>query len=173
MLIKCTECGKEISSQAEICPNCGYRINKIESENTEFKKTSISKIGAILYIIANALLVLFAIVVILMPKDNSDIGTTDTSTSLLIYIMIVAVIPLINIILGISYLIKKHPEKYHILYGIVMLINSIILAIMILSTPNCCIQVLFVSPICCFIGSILILLDKSKENKNETKKHSK
>lgn len=28
MLIKCKECGKEISSQAEICPNCGYKNEK-------------------------------------------------------------------------------------------------------------------------------------------------
>ena len=24
-LIKCEECGKEISSSAKICPNCGYK----------------------------------------------------------------------------------------------------------------------------------------------------
>ncbi|MBU1625924.1 zinc ribbon domain-containing protein [bacterium] len=24
-LIKCKECGKEISSEAEVCPNCGYQ----------------------------------------------------------------------------------------------------------------------------------------------------
>lgn len=28
MLIKCKECGKEISSQAEICPYCGYKNEK-------------------------------------------------------------------------------------------------------------------------------------------------
>ena len=27
-LIKCIECGKEISSSAKVCPNCGYPIEK-------------------------------------------------------------------------------------------------------------------------------------------------
>lgn len=26
--IKCKECGKELSSKADICPNCGYRVKK-------------------------------------------------------------------------------------------------------------------------------------------------
>ena len=26
-LIKCSECGKEVSSQAKVCPNCGKKIN--------------------------------------------------------------------------------------------------------------------------------------------------
>lgn len=38
-LIKCPECGKEISDKAESCPNCGYPINKfapnIGDENVE------------------------------------------------------------------------------------------------------------------------------------------
>ncbi len=27
-LIKCPECGKEISSQVSTCPSCGYRLKK-------------------------------------------------------------------------------------------------------------------------------------------------
>ena len=27
-LIKCSECGKEVSDKAESCPNCGNPINK-------------------------------------------------------------------------------------------------------------------------------------------------
>lgn len=30
MLINCPECNKEISDQAEICPNCGYKLPKPE-----------------------------------------------------------------------------------------------------------------------------------------------
>lgn len=29
-LIKCPECGKEISDQAQSCPNCGYPINNAQ-----------------------------------------------------------------------------------------------------------------------------------------------
>ena len=28
-LIKCPECGKEISSKDKICPNCGYKLKLI------------------------------------------------------------------------------------------------------------------------------------------------
>lgn len=31
-LIKCPECGKEISDKAQSCPNCGYPIPKQENE---------------------------------------------------------------------------------------------------------------------------------------------
>lgn len=27
-MIKCPECGKEVSNQANNCPNCGYVLNK-------------------------------------------------------------------------------------------------------------------------------------------------
>lgn len=45
-LIKCTECGKEISDKAERCPNCGYPIKDIlgivntdkKSSNNNYKK---------------------------------------------------------------------------------------------------------------------------------------
>ena len=33
-LIKCPECGKEISSSAKMCPNCGYEI-KTKIKNKE------------------------------------------------------------------------------------------------------------------------------------------
>ena len=33
-LIKCPECGKEISNQAESCPNCGYPLKNIKSNNS-------------------------------------------------------------------------------------------------------------------------------------------
>ncbi len=28
MIIKCPECGKDVSSEANACPFCGYPINK-------------------------------------------------------------------------------------------------------------------------------------------------
>lgn len=40
-LIKCPECGREISDQAESCPGCGYVINKKNSRNSGSKKNVI------------------------------------------------------------------------------------------------------------------------------------
>lgn len=34
-LIKCSECGKEVSDQAKICPNC---VNPIKEENNKMTK---------------------------------------------------------------------------------------------------------------------------------------
>lgn len=31
-LIKCPECGKEISDKAEVCPSCGYPVDEDEGE---------------------------------------------------------------------------------------------------------------------------------------------
>jgi predicted amidophosphoribosyltransferase len=32
-LINCPECKKEISDKAEACPNCGYPINNVKSDD--------------------------------------------------------------------------------------------------------------------------------------------
>jgi uncharacterized membrane protein YvbJ len=32
-LIKCKECGKEVSSEAKNCPNCGYPITSTKKES--------------------------------------------------------------------------------------------------------------------------------------------
>lgn len=42
MIIKCPECGKEISDKAEICIYCGYPLNTIkETDEFKFDKTKI------------------------------------------------------------------------------------------------------------------------------------
>lgn len=37
-LIKCSECGKEISSSAKVCPNCGCPTTKIQEINESLMK---------------------------------------------------------------------------------------------------------------------------------------
>ena len=39
-LIKCLECGNEVSDKAPICPHCGVEINKTTKEQTENKQNS-------------------------------------------------------------------------------------------------------------------------------------
>ena len=47
-LIKCSECGKEISDKAKKCPHCGFKINdRTDKNNNVFYK----KINIILYIV--------------------------------------------------------------------------------------------------------------------------
>lgn len=45
-LIKCKECGKELSDKAKICPNCGYR------EQKPITKKTILTFGVIALIVA-------------------------------------------------------------------------------------------------------------------------
>ncbi|MGI6070325.1 MAG: zinc ribbon domain-containing protein [Blautia sp.] len=40
-LMKCPECGKAISDQAESCPNCGYPVKKIKVEDKDGEKSII------------------------------------------------------------------------------------------------------------------------------------
>ena len=47
-LIKCSECGKEISDKAKKCPHCGFKINdRTDKNNNVFYK----KINIILFIL--------------------------------------------------------------------------------------------------------------------------
>ena len=42
-LIKCKECGKEISSKAKSCPNCGYPIEEEVDFSTQETKEKLVK----------------------------------------------------------------------------------------------------------------------------------
>lgn len=80
-LIKCSECGKEISDKAEVCMNCGYPLQKvIREEKNKYKKpfNELSKkekqlvskqaVKDTTFIMINvAILILVIFVVILLP----------------------------------------------------------------------------------------------------------
>lgn len=42
-LLKCPDCGHNVSDQAEICPGCGYPVNKIKTGTTDQKTKSLSR----------------------------------------------------------------------------------------------------------------------------------
>lgn len=48
-LIKCPECNKEISSQSNMCPHCGYRTNSQNNKRTV--KLILCLLGMILFIV--------------------------------------------------------------------------------------------------------------------------
>ena len=54
-LIKCPECGKEISDTAKSCPNCGYEIKK---QKSNIKKKPIVITGVIVAIVLVTLLII-------------------------------------------------------------------------------------------------------------------
>ena len=67
-LIKCCECGKEISDKAKHCPNCGVTIKKGN------KTLLFLAIGATIVII-----IIVIIIFILNNTNNSDTNNTNTS----------------------------------------------------------------------------------------------
>ncbi len=62
-LIKCEECGKEISQKAELCPKCGRRVKKLINK---------SKIIAILMLVI--LIIGISIGIATIVKNNSEIS---------------------------------------------------------------------------------------------------
>lgn len=64
MLIKCKECGKEISDKAKKCPNCGYK----------FKKTKNKKLIASISIILLIVVIIVTIICTLIINHNKEIA---------------------------------------------------------------------------------------------------
>jgi DNA-directed RNA polymerase subunit RPC12/RpoP len=46
-LIKCPECGREVSDQATACPQCGYPIRKIEVDKRVLQEESTSETNSV------------------------------------------------------------------------------------------------------------------------------
>lgn len=185
-LIRCKECGKEISDNAVSCPNCGCVLKYTESKKIVIKKSNISRSGTMMCIIGSALFLGFVIILVLasiLPdttktkeytnEEGITINVTvgeevETNTQILsIYLISIGVISIIIIVLGVLYLKHKISEKHITLYGISMLILSILLGAMLILTSNCCFQFIFISSIICFIGSVMIIVGNIKEQRNE------
>ena len=75
-LIKCPECGKEISDKVPKCIHCGYPISGQQTpppnnyQNPTGTKKSLS---TLIYIIPAALVLIIAVVVLAIPKDQREI----------------------------------------------------------------------------------------------------
>lgn len=62
MLIKCSECGKEVSDKANSCPNCGAPVKEDEIQEEIKTGIKVSKKLAIILIIALSLIIVVAFV---------------------------------------------------------------------------------------------------------------
>ena len=73
-LIKCKECGKEISSKATSCPHCGYKNPK---KVIEYSLQKNIKTGSILCIIGSSLLIAWTLIVIFANIFDYSSNTTN------------------------------------------------------------------------------------------------
>ena len=64
-LIKCKECGKEVSKKAETCPNCGAPLKK---KTTQYGCGTLILLGIVTFILIGVF-------------SSNDKSTTDTSTT--------------------------------------------------------------------------------------------
>lgn len=182
-LIKCPECGKEISNKAESCPNCGYKLTK---QNNNVENINNVRAGTMLCIIGSSLTIGFILIILVMlcipatqNMANSQI-TMDTENIKIIigkegneivqrlstlYTFGTIIIDIIILILGILNLKGIIKQRHYLMYSCTMLVLSVILSAIMLMNLNCCFVFLYASPICCFIGSIKSIIGSLKECK--------
>lgn len=183
-LIKCKECGREISDKAKSCPYCGieYSTNEIKVDKKSY--SSQIRSGTITTLIANSFVVLFlfwAIITMFVPSSmtNGD-AENDSSSGLNVHveltpsyidmastanILISLGASIICFVLAILYLANKF--KNIKLYKILMLVFSLInflTGIFTLFSLGCCGIVYIIFPIINIIGAIIIVSGKINEN---------
>ena len=70
-LVHCKECGKEISSQATICPNCGAK-----TETAKYKKKSILKV--LLFVTILAIIITIYLLTICFKETDAQKQMRET-----------------------------------------------------------------------------------------------
>lgn len=85
-LIKCNECGKEISDKTQSCPNCGCPIEKldnVENNGTEIKNSDAIK-GILIAVVVLTAVLICSIAIMTTPKKEKAINNTADDTSITI-----------------------------------------------------------------------------------------
>lgn len=175
-LIKCKECGKEMSDTAEVCPHCGFKYQRTKVVN----KSNQIRTGSIVSLISCSILLIIIMVLYFTGdstasnehkvKENTiatiDIEFTSSETSQFVsYSFLVSIIvPSICLIFDILYLcgVIKNVKFFKIIMlslAIIQLIASVISINMLL----CCGIVYIIFPIINFVGAILIVTGKAEK----------
>lgn len=172
-LIKCKECGKEISSEAKVCPNCGYENKKTTSNKQSSNQI---KTGSIVSLIACSIIIILILGFIIMGltgSDNNSNQSEDVIVSVqltpsyvylddLTHFAISLFLTLICFIMIILFLTKKF--KSIRLYKCLLLLMSIaqlMFAIMSISVLVCCGIIYAIFPLINVIGAIIVATGKA------------
>lgn len=71
-MIKCSECGKEISDKAGNCPNCGCPVETQKSEREKKNKSNKKSKKSFLLIAAFAIIILAIIIIYVLKVSNKE-----------------------------------------------------------------------------------------------------
>ncbi len=130
-MIKCRNCGKDISDYAIVCPNCGLKVNSNElvSNNTQKKKVEVKKYTKqekIILLIMVVVIVLAGFIFlsaqnarnVLIGKDVWGLGAIlfekqvlDGNISSIMLPYLVSALFVMGGIIGIVILLVKHKKK--------------------------------------------------------------
>jgi len=174
-LIKCPECGKEISDRANMCPNCGY-TNKNNIKDSKISNVSNQlKTGSIVSLISCSIIIILILGFILMsytiPDNNSQqsgdvnvtIGLTPSYIAFNDFIcfgisLILTIVCFVLIILFLTKKIKNIKLYKYLLLS--MAIVQLICAIVSISILACCGIVYTIFPLINLIGAIIVATEK-------------
>ena len=91
-MIVCTECGKEISDKAKICPHCGYPMTHF-NQNDNVKKKSYLKRGILAwFLIPVEVVAILATVVVMDSGSAGNIVETMIWASLFLNVVLSGVL---------------------------------------------------------------------------------
>lgn len=172
-LIKCKECGKEISDKAESCPNCGYKI----TPTSTVKPSNQIRTGSIVSIIANVIAILILACILIasnLPSnpepDNSGGVTVEVQGTPNVVAPIYATFILSSLILAIfctvlAILFLCGKIKNVKIYKAFFLISStieLVTSILAVFGFVCCGMFYAIFPLISFIGAIIVATGKAK-----------
>ena len=182
-LIKCKECGKEISDQAKTCPHCGYEnIKKGEKKVTS--KSNYIKTGSIVSLISCSFIVLIIIWLVvssIVPDkytspniENNQSNDFEVNVQLspsyvefdqLTFVLISLIAGLICFVITILYLSNKFKNiKVYKILLVSLAIIQFITGIFSINPLGCCGIVYLLFPTINVTGAIIAACGKENEN---------
>lgn len=166
-MINCPECGKEVSSEAATCPNCGHPIKQPQEEPMKPGKSSSLKTGAIVNVIAGVGFMAMLAFFIFAPKEASNTGTTVTTAPAYgdlggtLWTMTFLVVPVVTVLSIIILAAKAPKRKPMLILAGVQLALAVAAAVVDLAIWNlgiCCgVWIMLWGTVVQLIGSILCM----------------
>jgi DNA-directed RNA polymerase subunit RPC12/RpoP len=107
-LVKCPECGREISDKAGACPNCGFSLN-LKSWVT--RKSIFANVSW--YIFATEFVIIAIYILSVFNDMGKDVGRVYFVMSALwpSFSIIVRVVSLVGILFAVVSIVRKEPSK--------------------------------------------------------------